>query len=329
MRSATVPTILQGSLDTLTVPDSVGNTPSIDTELTIDTTTDKPLPPHLSFSQLDMYRRCSMQYYFRYIKGMKDRPNLALTTGKAGHAALEANGRRTQKTGAPMPLVELTDKFSDHFDAEASQLESSDIQPWENADHSKDSAILTLKVYHAQQAPTFRPALIEHEFNLDLNKLYELEHPIKIINGRIDYIDINDGIGDYKWTGKAKNQNDIDLSPQLTLYDMVYLATFGIEAKSLAFMLMLPPGKSLRDPAPARAMKMERSPEFMTPSVKIARRERLVHMLSTTTKAIDAGIFQPSDNPITCSWCGYRDKCQFNLAGSDWQAIAIRQKGTA
>lgn len=320
MRCAT-PSVSLG-LDMLTRSDSVDSTGTMETTV-IDI---KPPQPHISYSQLDMYRRCSMQYYFRYILGQKDRPGLALSLGKAGHAALESNARRTMKTGAPMPLVELTDKFSDAYDAATNELEPSDLDPDENLGHTKDGAVQTLRVYHKDVAPNFRPALVEHEFNLDLSKLFELEYPIKIVNGRIDYITITDDIDDYKWAGKAKNQNEVNLTPQLTLYDLVYLATFGVEAKSLGLTVMLPPGKSLRDPTPARVQQLNRAPEYMTPEAKAGRRLRLVHQLSTTTRAIDQGIFQPTDNPIVCGWCGYRDKCQFSLTKQDWQAIAIRQK---
>lgn len=50
--------------------------------------------PHLSVSQISMYLRCSLQYWFRYIQGIKAPPNLKLTVGKAGHEGLEFENRQ-------------------------------------------------------------------------------------------------------------------------------------------------------------------------------------------------------------------------------------------
>jgi hypothetical protein len=45
-------------------------------------------PKHISFSQIDKFRRCSLAWYLRYEKHWPDRPSLNLARGKAGHHAV-------------------------------------------------------------------------------------------------------------------------------------------------------------------------------------------------------------------------------------------------
>ena len=46
--------------------------------------------PHLSASQLSMMARCPVQWEFRYAKGIKSPPGVALLVGKATHVSVEA-----------------------------------------------------------------------------------------------------------------------------------------------------------------------------------------------------------------------------------------------
>lgn len=268
------------------------------------------LPDHLSYSQLSMYNRCSEQYRFRYVDGIKERPALAPTSGKAGHAALETNNKRKIRTGEDMPEVELLDYFSGNYDAAVQDLEPSDLKPSEDIGRTKDNIVHELTVYRRNLAPQLLPILAEHSFDLHL----PTPQPIRVINGVIDVIDHWYGIHDFKFTNSRtpKTQLEIDTSIQLTLYDIAFEQATGHNPSSVGIIQFMPPGK---DPIryPADVVKISRTPEYLSRAHRERRKERVVNQFYQAERAIEAGIFMPTDDPRICSWCGYKDRCQFNL----------------
>ena len=75
--------------------------------------------PHLSVTQLRMYLRCPLQYYFRYICGLKIPPTGDITLGRTVHAALEENYRQKVETHRDLPLDQVYDILSERWDEEA------------------------------------------------------------------------------------------------------------------------------------------------------------------------------------------------------------------
>ncbi len=286
-----------------------------------------PLKPHISFSQFNTYNRCSWQYYLRYIKGIIERPKLATAGGRAGHDALAANYRKKVNSGHDIPLIELLDKYSDFYDNETAQIDPADLEPDEDVGATKDMGINTMKVYHAKFAPKIRPVLVEFEFNVDLSST-DYEEPLRIVNGRIDLITAAEEIFDNKFltTRRPKQQLEVDSSPQLTLYEDVYHERFGRDARNVGFMSFIPPGQKITTVADVQILT--RDPRLNTPSGKKSRRARLRHQLHTTERSIREGLFMPVDDPKTCSWCSYREMCQFNLVKDDYVASQIRQRTT-
>ncbi len=41
---------------------------------------------HFSFSSMETWERCQLQWYFRYLEHIKSRPVIAMTFGSSGHA---------------------------------------------------------------------------------------------------------------------------------------------------------------------------------------------------------------------------------------------------
>lgn len=293
----------------------------------------RPTTPHLSFSQLSMYLRCSMQYWFRYGLGLKERPKVSLSIGKGGHAALEYNAKTKIRTGTDAPVEAVLQKASDMMDHYLSELPPSEIEADVAPGETKDKYIAATKIYRVRDAPTVRPIGAEVEFNLDVNEYLPepLDEPIRIVNGKIDllYDDFGTmvshreavavGVEDYKYVTKKKAQAAVDLSPQLTLYAGVVKKLTGKWPTKVGERLMhqgtLKDGPDsivmTRDPAMMGAEQMER------------RMARLVHQFSKAEQAIRAGIFMPTDDPISCSWCGYRERCQSSLV-DDFEAAKIR-----
>jgi RecB family exonuclease len=278
--------------------------------------------PHLSFSQLSMFLRCSMQYFFRYVLGLKQRPNLPMAVGKGGHTALEYNGRIKMKTGDDLEMSDLLDAASMFIDKETSILEREDLAG-NNPGDAKDRALAAIRVYRKRDAPLITPAGVEVEFNLDINDDKNIE-PIRIINGKIDIITTTNAVDDYKFVRQAKTQQEVDISPQLSLYSKVFQTLTGKYPANVGFRMFLPGGKT----TPPDVRLLRRDPALMTQVAQQRRWGRLAFQFRQVEQAIKSGVFIPTDDPRTCSWCGYRDRCQSSLV-DDLTAARIRSQTSA
>ena len=286
---------------------------------------------HFSFSRLAMWMRCSLQYKFRYVDNLIARPALALSNGRAGHTAVEYNAQHKVKTGLDRPLPELLDLFSDSYDAEVSELEPTDLKDGESIGETKDATVSTLTLFHRKVAPTITPHRVEQEFRLVIEPTEEHDFPIEPIVGRIDSIQsrpeddhplaiAHTETIDHKFRRQRGHPEEADYSDQLTLYDMVSTRA-GIQTKNLGFLTFLPPTTR----QPPRVEATLRSPILLTPKVREARHDRLLYKIRTVARAIKNGTFVPTDDPKTCSWCGYREMCQYSLVRDDYTAMQIRQ----
>ena len=275
--------------------------------------------PHVSYSQLGTYMRCSMQYYFAYILRLRQRPSLPLAMGSGGHTALEYNGRHKMKAGTDLPVNDMLDLASTFIDGELQDLSQEAANNNERG-KAKDITLQSLKYYQLNEAPLVTPAGVEVPFDLDLNDPTEENvEPIRIVNGKIDLITTTTDVDDYKFTGQAKSRGEVNLTPQLTLYQKVFHTLTGKYAYSSSLRMFVPPTKD----RPSGYLAIKRDPALMTPAAQESRFKRLRFQFQQAEKAIRTGIYMPTDNPIVCSWCGYRDRCQSSLV-DDFQAATIR-----
>lgn len=271
-----------------------------------------------------------MQYYFRYILGLKERPSLRLSNGKAGHNALEHSLRTKMRTKAEVPTEELMDVFSDFYTAETAEIDPNDLKPGEDLGKQKDETANTLRYYQARRAPLITPLAVEQEFTLTLDPTETHPDPELPIIGRIDTIQTEtekhplavpkSAVIDHKFVGRMYNQMKVDIDDQPTLYDAV-MRRAGIHVARLGFQLFLPPDKT-----GPRIVPMYRSAELVTPEARENRIARLIFKIRTALRQIRAGDWMPTDNPITCASCGFRERCQMSLVKSDYEAMMIRQK---
>lgn len=289
---------------------------------------------HTSFSQMSMYLRCSMQYFFRYVLHLKDKPKVSLSIGKGGHAALEWNTKRKLVTGEDQPVAEVVQKGSDFIDHYLKELPRSEYEKDVEPGDTKDRFLNAIKVFQTRDAPKIMPLSAELAFDFDLNELLPepLPEPIRIVRGKIDVVSTDTGlfaaapeiapirVEDYKFVTRKRNQGEVNLSPQLTLYAGVEKKITGRWPSKLGYV-MLTPGNTKDGPD---ATFLTREPEHMTPDSLKARLRRLVFQFQQVEKGIRNSVFVPTDDPITCSWCGFRDRCQASLV-NDIEAAIIRQ----
>lgn len=300
----------------------------------------RPTTPHSSFSQLSMYLRCPKQYEFRYLKGLKERPKVSLSIGKGGHAALEWNTKTKIRTGEDAPAEALVAKASDMMDFYLSEMPPSEIEADVEPGSTKDKFLSATSIYAKRDAPGVKPVGAEIEFNLDLNPYLPepLETPLRIVNGKIDllYDDMGSlvvkdmteavriGVEDYKFVTRKKSQAEVNLSPQLTLYNDVIRHLTGRWPTKVGLRQMHP---GTKENAPDSIVLLRQS-EHMTQAAQEARLRRLVSQFTHFERGVNASVFPATDDPINCSWCGYRERCQNSLV-DDFGAAKIRAVTTA
>jgi CRISPR/Cas system-associated exonuclease Cas4 (RecB family) len=298
--------------------------------------------PHFSFSQLNMFLRCSMQYYFRYVLGLKERPNLNLARGSAGHEALELNAKHKMLEKIDQPVEQILDNFSTAFDHELKDFESGDLAPGEDPGREKDATTEILRYYRLSKrgdgAEAITPKAVELDFTIPIPPTEEHHDEIKPITGKIDIISerrrivipngrpvLRTEVLDHKFPSrKPSNVEELALlSDQLTTYDLV-LTRAGVPTTDLGFEHFIPPTKTIGP----RVEVTYRPREAMTPERRASRHQRLLYKLRQAARDIRDGRWIPVDDPKTCSWCGYRKICQDSLAKDDYEAMLLRGRHT-
>ena len=301
----------------------------------------RPTTPHLSYSQLSMYLRCSMQYYFRYIQKLRDKPKVSMSLGKGGHAALEWATKAKLAHGTDKPADEIVQKASDFMDFYLSEMPPSEYEKDAEPGELKDKQLAATRVYAVRDARKIIPIGAEVEYDLDINKyLPEGADLVRPINMKIDVLYKDQttiiqhhtegmavGVEDYKYVTRKKTQAEVNMSPQLTTYAVAMRDLTGKWPTKLGIRMMHPGSmakKPKSDDAGPDSIPLLREPEHMTPEALTRRMARVAYQFSRAERGIAAEVFIPTDDPITCSWCGFRDRCQASLV-DDFEAQKIRE----
>lgn len=297
----------------------------------------RPEYPHLSFSQVSMYLRCSMQYFFKYVAKAPDQKKVSLAIGSGGHAAIEKATKRKIRNGVTVSPQEVTDWASDFMDKELAEVPLSEIEKDMEPGEAKDKFIAATRVYQTRDAPKIKPIGAEVEFLLDLNEFRpEDAEPMRPVYGKIDNVNedsdtmivheqrrIKVEVSDSKFVTRKRSQNEVNLSPQLSLYATVLKKVTGAWPTRLGYR-QFHPGNTKDGPD---SIPLLREAQYMTGEALDARMRRIAFQFARVEEGIRKGIFIPTDDPITCSWCPFRQRCQDSLV-DDFEAAAIREKMT-
>lgn len=232
-----------------------------------------------------MYLRCPLQYYFRYICGLKIPPTGGLTLGRTVHRTLEENYRQKIQSHQDLPLQQLCQIFSERWDEEA-QLTL--FQEGEKPGQLKDEGIRLLDPYHRNVAPTVQPVEVEREFLLDTGA------PQLPLKGYIDLIDDQGTIIDYKTTKRSFPADAAENDLQLTAYALAYRTLYGQNENGLRLDVL----------ARTKQPKVQQLETTRTQ----ADIDRFLRLAEHAERAINAEVYYPNDN-FMCGICGYRDMC--------------------
>lgn len=264
-----------------------------------------PVPPprdadtRLSFSRVDTYERCPLQFRFRYVDKVPSTPSPALSWGSSIHAALEAWWDR--KLPDPPPVDVLHQALYDHWDDSGfADMAREEKLVWYS--HARD----VLTRHHEMYSRSYLPAVAcEQWFELDLGDDIA-------VRGSIDHVARTPegglGIVDWKTNKRARTRADVASSLQLAIYALATRELWGREPQWVALDFVVP---GLR-------VTVDRDDIDVDGAVR---------RLRTTAQRIRAELFDPDPSPL-CNWCDYRGLCPaFDGDGPDVPGLAVVELG--
>ena len=243
-----------------------------------------------SASKIDLYKRCPLQFKFRYALHVPGRPGAPLEIGAAVHAVLEkmakrrANGESTSGEQA-LDLLERHWRY-DGFDSEKRLKEGRDAAA---------GMIRTFMKWDQEAADRGTEIVgVEQEFKMDMDGL-------KFV-GKMDRVDKGpDGryvVTDYK-TGKTPTKkSEIAHDVQMNLY--------ALAAKSIYGEL---PDKTMQ----LFVLKDKEVPNKIDEGTLDKEREAILGM----ARAILDGKFPANPSYQACHWCDYVQICDDRYPGSE------------
>ncbi len=261
---------------------------------------------HLSPSQIAMYLKCSLQYFFRYHEGIKIPPKGIMTQSNCIHRAVETNFKQKIVTFLDLPISDVLDDFSTEFD------ERKHDTAWyedEKPAAFKDQGYNLLGAYQEIISPTIQPSHVEYEFSINFDNF-----DIPLI-GRMDLIH-NEQIADNKCTGKAPSVilKEAESSLQLTAYALAYRAKFQKPEKAVSIIALFRPKKEKEQLSHPFVKKATRTKAANVQTFHATRDQaainRYLKLMAHVKHAIVNDIYHPCDpNNFLCSstYCGYHD----------------------
>lgn len=257
-----------------------------------------PLLPKgtFSYSQYSLYQRCPKAYEFAYIRNLRNPPAGVQFKGQIVHKGAEA-GQRAKMAKRPLALEAGKALVADEFDKGKEAVEQWD--EGEDAGKAKDAVVRAYSTYHTKALPAANPEAVEQPFVLYLDSV-----PL------IGYIDLIDRVGgathagiedpgqlvvaDLKYSSKSWSQDQLDKSPQFTLYSKAA----GISTVRVDNLVTLKNG-----------------PEFKQLTSRRDGRTYLTVLehMAETVDLIKKGVFpKTAIDSWTCSerWCGYWRQCR-------------------
>ncbi len=245
---------------------------------------------YLSFSQMDSFDICPLQYKYKYIIKLPSPPSPAQTIGSVVHQTLKDFYQRqitAEKKLSEKKIIEILEEnwLSNGFKNKIQEKEA-----------KKEAENMLAAYYQKELADKPLPniAALEQPFSLKIN-------PDLKIGGVIDRADILDDekveIIDYKTGSRIPKQKDVDHNDQLTLY---------------ALAVSIAENFSWQRPVE----KINLSLYFLKKGVKLSSKrtkkdiEELREKIISTAQEIEKSSFPPKPGtPFPCNWCEFKLLC--------------------
>jgi putative RecB family exonuclease len=251
--------------------------------------------PHLSASSIGTYVDCSLQYYFSYVKRLPmEFVSDALEFGSAIHLTL-ADFYRAKMTGDRLLLKDVHESYKQHWTNRVK--DRSDIKYADQKDFQSyliEGADLLTAWFNKLPDDTFSVIAVEEAFVFEIDGM-----PLPIV-GAIDLVEEDDAgtiiITDHKTSGRAYSIDEIDLNPQVTIYQMAAKANgFADREILLKFDCLV----------------KTKTPKFEQYYTTRAETDelRLIRKIQTVWNGINSKVFIPNDTSWKCKTCPYKKAC--------------------
>ena len=253
------------------------------------------LRPHWSYSALNQYLRCPLQYYFeRVLKLPKATLGSGAALGSAVHAALaDYHQRLRDELPTTKPAMQLA-FLAAWENCEARQ--SIVFKAGQNRDQQIEVGLALLELYRQQPPPQGIMAIEQAVWSPLVTSRGEiLEKPLVAI---LDLAVEEDGellIREFKTSGRAYGMTEVENSLQATCYVNAAWHEWDRWAR-VEFAILV----------------KTKQPKFQT--VPTSRMEEDLHRVGDLAEAVDRAVFQkhfyPVETPLNCSGCPFRSPCR-------------------
>ena len=230
------------------------------------------------------YMRCPRQYWYSYVLGIKAPPGVNLVSGLGFHKAAERGMLEKLETGEPPKAAAAQEWARDEV---ARLLTEPNDVPKSAHGEVTDYSVRFAKHWAQSEAKTIEPKEVETSFTVKMAG-------VKVV-GRIDLIEKDDGVTDWKSTGKAPTVSDIVLAPQSLVYPFARPS-----AKKLSYRYLI--GLKTR----VDHQTVEVSGQTLVRAKRFA--EEAVFDIA---EAVRAGVFPRRTEGWHCDarYCGYYNRC--------------------
>ncbi|HEV7281403.1 MAG TPA: PD-(D/E)XK nuclease family protein [Pirellulaceae bacterium] len=251
--------------------------------------------PHWSYSSLNQYLRCPLQFYFeRVLKLPRSGVGSGLVLGSAVHQALAIFHRRLQRKEPTEPNL-LRDSFLDEW-RNREQEERIEFRGGETREGLIELGVALLETY-AQQPPSGEIVAVERRTWIPLRTSDDryLETPLVAIADLIVRVDGYLKITEFKTSGRAYGEFEVETSLQATCYVNAVLETFG-EWANVEYAVLV----KTKTPKVQRLLTSRTEEDL----------RRLGDLVENVERAVQHEIFYPVETPLNCSTCPYRGPCR-------------------
>ena len=244
---------------------------------------------HLSASSLNQYLRCPRQWWYRYILGLRIPPDGGLVVGKSVHYAAEEGMKGKILTGTD-PEPEASATLAAEAVTEECATGEVRFEEGQTTGQLVDKASRIATAWAEKAAPKSDPAEVETSFEKEIAG-------VKVI-GRLDVVDKDGLVRDWKTSGRKPVAADVAASVQTEIYSHVresgLVYHYLVDGKT---------GVAAHD-VPVVGSQASLAARLATATV------------AEVASGISAEVFPRKRDGWHCSprWCGYFSRC---MSGKD------------
>lgn len=256
------------------------------------------MPPfEISATKIDKYLNCSESYRRKYVEKDAEFSNPSLLTGNLFHEmAMKGN---LEKMNRRYPTEEfLRSIIEEKFERDKKKAFFPGTEEKE-IERAKEHAIALIPVF-LENNKDIEPVMVETFQKIELTENFTLVL-------KIDVLDKNGVIHDYKVSSKRKSQGDVDKNTGLTFYALAYREMFGMAPAGLEFQNYIVRTTEKREELKTDFQTLKTDRTIIDIDILLAKCEAII-------EAIDKKVFLPaSPSSYVCSkdFCSYFRDCRY------------------